>query len=917
MLCSRSGRVGSLGLWLVALLHGCGDGDAEYAEIDSSLSAVEAGPRADGGAVQDAGVDDAGSVRVDAGEDAAVDAGAAFSGPRFLVIVLEGLRPDMVSEELMPNLVGLSKRGVTFDQQLGVFPSNSLTAAASLATGAYPTGHGVYGERVYLPGLTIRDAAGRTYTTSQPFSLNDYASMASLHGQLKGGLLSARSVFEVARSAGAKTAFVGRSGPVSLQNYELEGMHVDEHVVAPYALAKWAATLSFAAEGASAAALPPYTGYLFAEFANATSPFAVATATRSTLAPIPVYDKPLLPFETVSAPADDLIGVGPGQGSVDPSRVLLDSLYAAGNAYFDRVEKKLVASDELGGDLTLYWIREPAATLRRYGPNSDTARAALRQADRLLGKAFNSRVFGEGVNLNVIVASDHGFSTVAGAREDFPRYLLREPGFQARVTTTEPVDPLTGQRLPPTTTTTWSPGANGLVPSPTGTAVPIDGEVRLAWLLRNAGFGHAVDGAGEPIAGCLDSHLSSELLASSGVAISGKVCLEPADADPATMHKDTIVLASNEGTEQLYLPKMTRTGIARLVALLQGRPELGAIFVSPRLGKIPGTLPLKEVQLEHTAARHPDIIVAYAWDGEDVANVPHTLQARSVVGQTLLNYTAAECSPSSPNPSQQCREGLWCNTVPMSGLRCVFCPEIPDDPNLTDDENASLERAQETCQSTDGNSVWNASAAVRRAQTKYSEVGEPCETSAVCKPGLACLSFDPARPPTFVNPGVCGTPGSSPLVASPLPEQVLKGTSYAAVRDARGVSGGGAPAELATVLIAAGPAFKSGVHAKAASGLVDIAPTIAHVMGLDFSAPHGRVLSEALVDGASVEEGKASSLAAPPATTVRVFRATRASSTDADVAYIGSFATKVNIVETKAGGKVYRYITSVGAVRKK
>lgn len=70
---------------------------------------------------------------------------------RVLVIVLDGLRPDYVTEEVMPNVHGLAREGVVGLAHHASFPTVTRVNASSISTGAYPGGHGVMGNSVYFP----------------------------------------------------------------------------------------------------------------------------------------------------------------------------------------------------------------------------------------------------------------------------------------------------------------------------------------------------------------------------------------------------------------------------------------------------------------------------------------------------------------------------------------------------------------------------------------------------------------------------------------------------------------------------------------------------------------------------------------------------------------------------------------------
>ena len=74
----------------------------------------------------------------------------------------------------------------------------------------------------------------------------------------------------------------------------------------------------------------------------------------------------------------------------------------------------------------------------------------------------------------------------------------------------------------------------------------------------------------------------------------------------------------------------------------------------------------------------------------------------------------------------------------------------------------------------------------------------------------------------------------------------LPGTEYASAQRYRGIHGSFSTRDVHNTLIAQGPHFKSGYADALPSGNVDIAPTVARLLGLSFQAPDGRVLREAL-----------------------------------------------------------------------
>lgn len=80
-------------------------------------------------------------------QDLAQETAAAVD--RVIVAVFDGLRPDLVTHELTPNIMRLAARGTWFREARSIFPSVTRVATTSIATGAPPTVHGVVGNMFY------------------------------------------------------------------------------------------------------------------------------------------------------------------------------------------------------------------------------------------------------------------------------------------------------------------------------------------------------------------------------------------------------------------------------------------------------------------------------------------------------------------------------------------------------------------------------------------------------------------------------------------------------------------------------------------------------------------------------------------------------------------------------------------------
>ncbi|MCH7412015.1 alkaline phosphatase family protein [Belliella sp. R4-6] len=72
-----------------------------------------------------------------------------------VVIIIDGLRKDYISESNTPNLYRLSQEGVDGLNSHSVFPSLTRVNSTSYATGNYPARHGILGNTIYLPKVDL------------------------------------------------------------------------------------------------------------------------------------------------------------------------------------------------------------------------------------------------------------------------------------------------------------------------------------------------------------------------------------------------------------------------------------------------------------------------------------------------------------------------------------------------------------------------------------------------------------------------------------------------------------------------------------------------------------------------------------------------------------------------------------------
>ncbi|MEZ5284698.1 MAG: alkaline phosphatase family protein [Vicinamibacterales bacterium] len=138
------------------------------------------------------------------------------SAPRHrqLLVVVDGLRPDYVTEDVMPRLTALGRRGVVFTRHHSVYPTVTRVNASSIATGSYPERHGLLGNTVFFPSV---DSA-RFLDTSDRGALLRVA-------EAEGHLLTAPTMGESLQAAGLRMLVTssGSSGSAFLNNPTLAG----------------------------------------------------------------------------------------------------------------------------------------------------------------------------------------------------------------------------------------------------------------------------------------------------------------------------------------------------------------------------------------------------------------------------------------------------------------------------------------------------------------------------------------------------------------------------------------------------------------------------------------------------------------------------------------------------------------------
>lgn len=250
-----------------------------------------------------------------------------------LVIVVDGLRPDYVTPEVMPRLTRLGRRGIVFNAHHSVFPTVTRVNASSFVTGAYPETHGLLGNTIYIPSVN----RSRGLDTGQHERLQEVA-------KAEGKLLTARALGEILERAGKKLLVVssGSSGSALLLNPATEdGPIVNVDFIRPPALVK---------------------------------------QVHAAIGKVPAH----------ATPND-----GQNQYAID--------------AYL------MVGLTDLHPDVTMMWLNDPDGTAHANGIGTELTRRSLALVDAGIGR-IEDALAAKGLlaQTNIIVTSDHGFSTHTG-----------------------------------------------------------------------------------------------------------------------------------------------------------------------------------------------------------------------------------------------------------------------------------------------------------------------------------------------------------------------------------------------------------------------------------------------------------------------------------------------------------------------
>jgi arylsulfatase A-like enzyme len=490
---------------------------------------------------------------------------------RVILFVWDGLRADDLTPEITPTYFALARTGVVFADHHAVYPTFTMMNSASIATGTYPGAHGFYGNVVYAPRASGKNAKGAEIDFSAPAFIEDFGVVEAVREAYQGRLTLVPTLLQAAQAKGVTTAAVGKFGAVFIQDYRRGGIILDEDAAIPLAFAKELQNAGYALPRNSVNAHPA-------------GALTLAKDNGDPAAAIPIQRLK----DGQTANPLDRSGALSRRGFRYLTDVFID--------YILPVKQP---------DLTVFWSKEPDATNHAYGPGTYNSIDATRMNDEILGRVMEKlRQLGWEHSTDIIITQDHNHSTVSGDVGHFPLRDIADGG--AGVT-----DPY-GYSVSGFVRTAELLTRDGLKAYDGAgcRAIPI-----LSGILSDGTHLHPLryDEDGN-VCGKPQEFTSSPFVV------------------PKPVPADAVIVAANAGSDYLFVPDGNGDVMKAAVTSLQSRQQFGAIFVSDRYGEIAGTLPMSLINTEpQVTGRAPDIIVSFNYDETiAVAGKPGISYASSV-----------------------------------------------------------------------------------------------------------------------------------------------------------------------------------------------------------------------------------------------------------------------------------------------
>src|SRR5471032_2291683 len=300
-----------------------------------------------------------------------------------ILFVPDGLRALMVTPERAPTMAAIRDKGVNFKNPHSLFPTFTTANASAMATGHYLGDTGDFSNTIYT-GYPVGPANG----TVTPFLEADPV-ILDADEHFGGDYLNEETVLKITRVKGYSTAAMGKLGPTLIFD------HTDK----------------IGADGLHSIVIDHATG---GKAGMPLSPEMQAAVTKAGL-----------PLATPPRGENGKAGDAKTPGTVVPN--------TAQQAYFADVATKVVLPMFKARNkpfVLVFWSRDPDGSQHNTGDslntvtpgiNGPTSLAGIKNADNNLAqlrKALDE--LGLSASTNIIIAADHGFSTISKESKTSP-----------------------------------------------------------------------------------------------------------------------------------------------------------------------------------------------------------------------------------------------------------------------------------------------------------------------------------------------------------------------------------------------------------------------------------------------------------------------------------------------------------------
>jgi hypothetical protein len=441
-----------------------------------------------------------------------------------ILFVADGLRHGIVTPKNAPTMWRVMHEGVAFADSHAVFPTFTTANASAMATGHDLADTGDFSNTIYAGPPPLPSAKGSV----TPFLESDPI-LGDMEERFGGNYLNEETLLALARTAGYSTATIGKLGPALIMDATDRGattLVIDDATGKPAGVP----LLPEVAAALKAAGLPVEAPTRGVNGAPGTA------QVRGTLAP-----------------------------NVNQQAFFVSAATTVVLPWFKQRDKPFVL---------VFWSRDPDGTQHNQGDsplqlapgiNGPTSLAAVRNADDNLAAILSAlKSLGLDGTTDVVVTSDHGFSTISKASASSPA---------ARASYAD----VPAQLLPP-----------GFL--------ALDLASALGLPLFDPEKGNA------PVAAGAHPSVGNGLIG----------------ADPAA---PSVVVAANGGSDLIYLPGADRAALApQVIAALLAQDYVSGLFVDDALGKFPGTLPMSTIHLGGGSAVTPQPAIAVSFKSIHVSS---------------------------------------------------------------------------------------------------------------------------------------------------------------------------------------------------------------------------------------------------------------------------------------------------------